>query len=64
MRYTKITAMFDEFFFKLNDVTFREPDVKIFLLNTCYHHKRIKYLFRSDIEPDQVRFDNFLVCST
>lgn len=36
MHYTKITAMFDPFFFKINDVTFREPDVKIFLLNTCY----------------------------
>lgn len=62
MFYIKIIVMFDLFFFKINDVIFREFDVKIFLLNICYYYKWIKYLFRLDIELDQFRFDNLLVC--
>lgn len=52
MFYIKIIVMFDLFFFKINDVIFREFDVKIFLLNICYYYKWIKYLFRLDIELD------------
>lgn len=47
MYYIKIIVMFDLFFFKINDVIFREFDVKIFLLNISYICIIIwiKYLF-------------------